>query len=371
MAVDGDIWKWTAAVDQQVKRIFDPDADALSRERDAYFFAMALRQLLRAVEMAARFPTAKEAVKSALDTFDAAIPNAREARNILEHFDEYERGTGSLQRPKGHTSDRPLWDALSFYSRGVNDDGTSSYKLHLGGGYEVDVASGHAAAGVLANAVLDELHHDNAWRKEPEAAPKPEPFFDPSELQTAAYSWAIATRIQLDRWEPLVARYVSMGFKKEKQPGTLIWQARFEHHFLLIAAAHFVRSTKLAGKPDLVGKIRKQVVAGRDLHEHWFENMPIFNMKPRTQEPSHPSGQGFAERNPERSPYFPLAWDSHRGPMIQPDLPAAKVHAAVTAVMSWAESERSDLTRFVLPREPSPWVGEEAGKDHWWPRPVE
>lgn len=61
---------------------------------------------LNNAERAARFASANassEAATSAIDNalkqFDDAVPDVKAARNMIEHFDAYERGTGDSQQP--------------------------------------------------------------------------------------------------------------------------------------------------------------------------------------------------------------------------------------------------------------------------------
>src|SRR6266540_912037 len=104
--------------------------------------------------------------------------------------------------------------------------------------------------------------------------------------------WALATRLQLERWEPLVAARLNADSGGPPFPAALIWQAATEHHFLLIAAHHLVRTIDHAGSGIRIDRtIHDELIEGRDLHEHWRENMPVFMVKPRQTEPSHKSGK--------------------------------------------------------------------------------
>jgi hypothetical protein len=49
--------------------------------------------------------------------------------------------------------------------------------------------------------------------------------------------------------------------------------------------------------------IRSELIEGRDLHEHWEENMPVFNVSPRVEMPPRSTGRRFAARNPKAGPY--------------------------------------------------------------------
>ncbi|MBM0256325.1 hypothetical protein [Micromonospora sp. 4G55] len=62
---------------------------------------VALRNVRRAARMAhshMRVPQAKEQLAEALVDFDLALPGITDARNVVEHFDEYSIGIGQLQR---------------------------------------------------------------------------------------------------------------------------------------------------------------------------------------------------------------------------------------------------------------------------------
>jgi hypothetical protein len=196
-------------------------------------------------------------------------------------------------------------------------------------------------------------------------------YFDSSMVHRQVMSWTVATRLQLDRWEPLVARSAWLNlYEKTQLPGALIWQAQFEHHFLLIACRNLVRALDLALTPVVVEpNLRADLIAGRDLHEHWDENMPVFNVKPRKAEPPRRSGQGFAERNPGRGPYWWLGWSSSDGPRVLPNVPASILHDVLDAAQAWVDSERPEMAEYRLPRAPSPWLGPEAGNRRWWPGP--
>jgi hypothetical protein len=63
---------------------------------EAYFLVLAIRQLLYTHEECLR-QTGDRRLTEAGAQFDAAVPNAREFRNILEHMHEYFRDEGVLQ----------------------------------------------------------------------------------------------------------------------------------------------------------------------------------------------------------------------------------------------------------------------------------
>jgi hypothetical protein len=62
----------------------------------------------------------RDRLNHAMETFDTATPDAMAARNMLEHFDDYARGKGTLQK------------------RAIRDEGMSIYEaaaVYWGGGY--------------------------------------------------------------------------------------------------------------------------------------------------------------------------------------------------------------------------------------------
>jgi hypothetical protein len=179
--------------------------------------------------------------------------------------------------------------------------------------------------------------------------------------------FAIATRRQLERWEPLVAASVRRGLAKQKREGADIWSAEIEHHFLLIAARNLFRALDLppATNVSIDPVLRAEMIEGRDLHEHWIENLPVFNVKPRRVQPPRPSGKAFAARNPDRGPYWWLGWNSTKGAMILPNVSAPALHELLDAVEAEVLAESPTLGRFVPPRAPSPWLHVEG---EWWPK---
>jgi hypothetical protein len=69
---------------------------------EALALLLSLRQLLRAAEMARsssfRSHRARRILDDAVDQFEADLPDLVNARDIIEHFDEYAVGQGKLQR---------------------------------------------------------------------------------------------------------------------------------------------------------------------------------------------------------------------------------------------------------------------------------
>lgn len=179
--------------------------------------------------------------------------------------------------------------------------------------------------------------------------------------------WAIATRRQLERWEPLVVSYWVANMAKAEPGEANIWSAQIERHFALVAARNLVRALELepAASVPVNPTLRAELIEGRDLHEHWPENMPLFNVRPPPAQPTHRSGKDFAARNPERGPYWWLAWNDKTGALLLPHVSAPELHQLLDAVEAEVISNDDSLRRFVPPRAPSPWLHENG---EWWPK---
>ena len=196
-------------------------------------------------------------------------------------------------------------------------------------------------------------------------------YFDPATVACTVLSWAIATRVQLARWEPLVAGHLREETYKIPFPAAGYWQAHYEWHFCLIAARNLLRALDLLDPPLTVDQLlRAEITETRDLNEHWTENMPVFNVRPRSNKPPRKTGQAFAARNPVRGPYYWLAWDSGVGPKLTPNVPAATVHDLLNRVQARVISDYPDLAQYIPPPSPSPWISQPE-RDRWWPRPAD
>ncbi len=182
--------------------------------------------------------------------------------------------------------------------------------------------------------------------------------------------WTGATRLQLHRWEPLVAENMRRGWgpKGEQLTGAEVWQASIEHHFALIAARNLIHALELdPTDPIPVDPVlRAELIEGRDVHEHWVDNMPVFNRRPRAAEPPRRSGKDFAARNPDSSPYWWLGWTQSHGPHLLPNVPAHALRDLLDDVESRIVARRPDLRSYLPPRLPSAW---QKYGDEWWPAP--
>ena len=194
-------------------------------------------------------------------------------------------------------------------------------------------------------------------------------YFDEAMVNQMRLRWTIATRRQLERWEPLVATFVRDLFAPRRTDGMTIWSAWMEHHFALVAAAHLMQALDLTpvSRVSVDATLRAEVVEGRHLHEHWLDNMPVFNVNPQPSDPPRRSGKAFAKRNPKAGnyPYWWLGWTSTTGALLLPNVSAPALHQLLDAVEEEVVANTTELSPFVPPRAPSPWVQRDG---EWWPK---
>jgi len=194
-------------------------------------------------------------------------------------------------------------------------------------------------------------------------------YFDGEMLNRQRLFWVVATRRQLERWEPLVASVIRLNLLDSLVPDCVtVWTAQMEHHFALIAARNLLKALDLDPpmKVSVDPTLRSELIEGRDLHEHWVENMPIFNVTPRPARPKYRSGKDFAQRHPDKGPYWWLDWSNKTGARLMPNVPAPVLHALLDEIEAEVLNDDPDLQRCLPPRAPSPWIYENG---EWWPKP--
>ena len=193
-------------------------------------------------------------------------------------------------------------------------------------------------------------------------------YFDETMVNRQRLLWAVATRRQLERWEPLVAA-AHLDWLAGGQPdGADVWSAEVEHHFALVAAGNLLDALDLPPKTGVPvdATLRAELIDGRNLHEHWTEHLPVFNVSPRPEEPKL-SGKSFAERNPESNPFWWLRWNPKTGAQLMPQVSAPQLHELLDAVEAEVLSRDGALREYVPPRAPSPWIVQNG---EWWPKPA-
>jgi hypothetical protein len=105
---------------------------------DAFLLVMCARDVRRAAEMARKHvatDAARGQLGEALDDFDRALPGVENARDVLEHFDEYTRGAGDLQQPGERRPRTPGEELALCYQIGFehidNDPARPNWSLGL------------------------------------------------------------------------------------------------------------------------------------------------------------------------------------------------------------------------------------------------
>ena len=174
--------------------------------------------------------------------------------------------------------------------------------------------------------------------------------FDEPMLSRQRLLWAIATRRQLERWEPYVARDVAELHAGRQLPGIDVWAAQIEHHLLLVAARNMLGALDVKPKSRIKidKKVRTDLIGGRGIVEHWRENWYAFTSYPRA-EPPHPSARKWAERNPRSGPFDWLDRTSAEGALVLPSVPADTLHGIVDAVEGEAVAARPSLASYIPP----------------------
>lgn len=189
-------------------------------------------------------------------------------------------------------------------------------------------------------------------------------YFDDTMVNRQRLLWTIATRRQLERWEPFVASSVRAGRELD---GVDVWAAEIEHHFALVAAHHLFQALDLppATSVPVDPTLRGELIEGRHLHEHWPDNMPVFMVTPRPTQAPRRSGRDFADRNPDHGPYWWLGWNAKTGARLLPNVPAPELHQLLDAVEAEVLMKDPTLSDYVPRRAPSPWLHVNS---EWWPK---
>lgn len=131
---------WLDAAELQRDRIVENAGDGNRDRADAAFFAIAIRNVVRAADLARDYEPAS--VPQALGAFDSAVPGAVKVRDVLEHFDDYERGKGRLQESGD------LGDYQPAYAR--HED---QFVVQVAQGSSLDVQSSCHAARRMVQAI--------------------------------------------------------------------------------------------------------------------------------------------------------------------------------------------------------------------------
>ena len=134
-------YQWARAMRVQRDRVCDASATTGDRVTDAVLFAVALRDLLRVAETSAKW-FESEGIRLALEHLGDRMPDLRELRDALEHFDECEVGAGKQRQ--------------SAYRLGFRES-ADHFELGVAGGLTIDIVVAEDAASELAAALMREL----------------------------------------------------------------------------------------------------------------------------------------------------------------------------------------------------------------------
>jgi ribosomal protein S18 acetylase RimI-like enzyme len=148
--LSGHAWRWQQTVLLQQQRVRDADFGASQQEMQ--LFALALRSLLRCVQMATALGVP---VDDLLTEFDEVAPQAKQVRDVLEHFDDYELGIGDVQDVHG----RPEFRGFMY---GRSGDGKDAHLLVLGLNLELQIDEAADLARRLVDELLERLQPDRA-----------------------------------------------------------------------------------------------------------------------------------------------------------------------------------------------------------------
>jgi hypothetical protein len=157
----GWLYTWFAAAERQAMRTLHPQHRS-DYQVEGYLFILAVRQVLRAVEAARshadQHRDGKRSAKltKALATFDTTVDAARMVRDVLTHFDKYQRGKGDLQLTDKRAGRDPR--RLNVYYENTG----STIRLHLMPNVVMDVGTTLDAAGELVEEVSSALADDDA-----------------------------------------------------------------------------------------------------------------------------------------------------------------------------------------------------------------
>jgi hypothetical protein len=116
-------YMWSDVVARCADRVLDStDLTTVEHMGEAATLTVALRNVRRAAEVARPLATGqdRERIDAAIQAFEQGLPQAKDARDVLEHFDDYGAGTGWIQekeRKRGRTTTfYPPW-----YERGASN----------------------------------------------------------------------------------------------------------------------------------------------------------------------------------------------------------------------------------------------------------
>lgn len=132
---------WSDAVELQAERLQTPYEDQFEIIPDFILYAFALRCLFRSVQGISA--AASGALAAELEAFVRAVPDFKDVRDVLDHFDAYHGGDGRLQKASGerYTNAHPVVEGTTLFLQG--------------GALRLDRTTSLDAARTLANAARE------------------------------------------------------------------------------------------------------------------------------------------------------------------------------------------------------------------------
>jgi hypothetical protein len=164
---------WSNAADTQGKRLLTEGASGpaarMNRQGDAILFAFAVRQVLRAAELVRDLcppGVARDAIDDALRGFHAGLPDVKDVRDVMDHFDDYATGKGKLQAKMLQPATFTYWTERGPYTP-ITDGGVVNVRLTMAVGSRtmtVDVFATVSAVNRLHTAIDNALAADSGHR---------------------------------------------------------------------------------------------------------------------------------------------------------------------------------------------------------------
>ena len=142
----GHTYLWGQAVALGAERVRNASS-VLHRHIDGYLLILAMRQVLLSAEAMNEAIGGDEELTATLARFLADNPQAKNMRDVLSHFDEYQAGTGKLQKT-GKVGELMAW-------LGVGED---SVTVSLASSMMVEVLQASSEAIALADETLSAQH---------------------------------------------------------------------------------------------------------------------------------------------------------------------------------------------------------------------
>ncbi|MER7994400.1 hypothetical protein [Micromonospora chalcea] len=163
-------WLWTKAAMVPAERLINGPSSGLP---DALLLLVALRNVHRAATMAIRHmrnPDAKQHLTDAVAQFEVALPGLVEARDVVEHFDQYTLGGGNVQkrlRRDAVSNGIDLSDAELAERYAPRLSGTGSHPLISIGPHSIDVTRAPNAASWLLGRIDSAADIEQRMTSEP------------------------------------------------------------------------------------------------------------------------------------------------------------------------------------------------------------